>query len=93
MWVMDDAGIRKRVESLIALWMGGEANEQQASEALQGMTGIIELLYGRDSSQLAAFREGNSVHRANLTSLPTGKQRLTWLWGSYATFSLSWTPV
>jgi hypothetical protein len=63
---MDDARIRERVVALIGLCRDGQADEEQSSQVLQGMTGIIELLYGRDSLQLVAFRESTSIHRANV---------------------------
>jgi hypothetical protein len=63
---MDDAKIRERVIALIRLCKTLPSDEKGASEILQGMTGIIELLYGRDSSQLKAFHESASTHKANL---------------------------
>jgi hypothetical protein len=67
---MDEAKIRAQVNALIGICgaVHGQANEEQFSHVLQGTTGIIGILYGRDSMQWSAFQENVSRPIGNVHS-------------------------
>jgi hypothetical protein len=68
---MDEAKIKEQIKALMGLCgpeAGGEASEERVGRVLQGTSGIIALLYGPDSVQLAAFRESIAMDKRNLAS-------------------------
>src|SRR5579862_8657740 len=66
---MDDAKMRQQVDRLIKICEslhGAIPTEEHAFQVLQGTAGIIEVIYGRESTQLSTFMRVSSLHTANI---------------------------
>jgi hypothetical protein len=68
---MDEDKIREQAFSLIEICRAVDRTEATAEDfarVVQGTTGIIELLYGRESGQLATFKETLAIQNGNVAS-------------------------
>jgi hypothetical protein len=69
--IMDEAKIREQAFNLIEICRGVdrmEATNEDFGRVVQGTTGIIELLYGRESGQLSTFKEALAIQKGNVSS-------------------------
>jgi hypothetical protein len=69
--IMDEAKIREQAFNVIEICRGVdrmEATNEDFGRVVQGTTGIIELLYGRESGQLSTFKEALAIQKGNVSS-------------------------